>query len=67
MGVFAVSLALAALGLGMPAKRELVAASAAASVAGFVLLWLSRRREPRPWRADDVMHYERRAAPRPKP
>lgn len=63
MGAFALSLALAGIGLG--AAQGLLIAAAAASVAGFALLWLSHRREPRPWRADDVAHYERRAAPRP--
>jgi len=65
MGAFALSVALAGLGVGV--AQELLIAATAASVAGFVLLWLSRRREPRPWRADDVLHYERRAAPRAKP
>ena len=58
VGAFALALALAALGFLIWAL--------AASIAGFVLLWLSRRREPRPWRADDVSHYERRAVSRPK-
>ena len=31
---------------------------------GLGLLWRSRRSEPRPWRADDRNHYERRSAPR---
>ena len=65
MGAFALSLALAGVGLGV-AREELLVAAAAASVPGFVLLALSRRREPRPWRADNVAHYERRAAPRPR-
>jgi hypothetical protein len=63
MGAFALSLALAGIALSL--AQELLIAAAAASVAGFALLWLSHRREPRPWRADDVAHYERRAAPRP--
>jgi hypothetical protein len=42
----------------------MLVAAVAASVAGFALLALSRRREPRPWRADDVAHYERRATNR---
>src|SRR5205085_11384051 len=45
MGAFALSLALAGVGLGV-AREELLVAVAAASVAGFVLLALSRRREP---------------------
>jgi hypothetical protein len=58
VGAFALGLALGAFGLLVPAV--------AASIVGFVLLWLSRRREPRPWRADDVSHYERRAVSRTK-
>lgn len=64
VGTFALALVCAAL--GMTVASTLLAAALAASIAGFVLLWLSRRREPRPWRADDVSHYERRAVPRPK-
>ena len=56
VGAFALGLALGEFGLLVPAV--------AASIVGFVLLWLSRRREPRPWRADDVSHYERRTVPR---
>jgi hypothetical protein len=52
-----------ALGLLLAAAGALIAA-AAASAAGIVLFYLSRPREPRPWRANDVQHYERRAAPR---
>ena len=62
VGAFALALALAAL--GMTVQGMLLVPAAAASIVGFVLLWLSRRREPRPWRADDVSHYERRAVPR---
>jgi len=57
VGAFALSLVLAATGVRV--------AAAAASATGIVLFYLSRRREPRPWRLDDVQHYERRAAPRP--
>ncbi len=31
---------------------------------GLILLWQSRRREPRPWRAGDPVHYERRQSER---
>jgi hypothetical protein len=58
IGAFALALALAALGL--------VIAALAASISGFALLWLSHRREPRPWRLGDVSHYERRAGARTK-
>ncbi len=53
-----------ALALGLTVQGMLLIPAAAASVAGFALFWLSHRREPRPWRANDVDHYERRAAPR---
>ena len=56
VGAFALSLVLAAAGA--------LVAAAAAGAAGIVLFYLSRRREPRPWRLNDVQHYERRAAPR---
>jgi hypothetical protein len=62
VGAFALGLVLGALGLTV--HSVLLVPAVAASIAGFVLLWLSRRREPRPWRADDASHYERRAAPR---
>lgn len=64
VGAFALALALATFGLA--AQSALLVPAVAASIAGFVLLWLSCRREPRPWRVDDVSHYERRTAPRPK-
>ncbi|HJS76778.1 MAG TPA: hypothetical protein VJ778_05170 [Burkholderiales bacterium] len=35
-------------------------------LAAVVLVVLSNRREPRPWRAYDVSHYEHRAMQRPK-
>jgi hypothetical protein len=57
VGAFAVSLLLAAAGV--------LVAAATASAAGIALFYLSRRREPRPWRVNDVQHYERRAASRP--
>ena len=62
VGAFALGLALAALGLSL--QSMLLVPAVAASIVGFALLWLSHRREPRPWRANDVNHYERRAAPR---
>ena len=64
VGAFALAVALAALGLTV--LRMLLVPAVTASIVGFVLLWLSRRREPRPWRPDDVNHYERRAVPRGK-
>jgi hypothetical protein len=67
VGSLAVSLLLAAVGMGLaPASVApvlLVAAGGTAAV-GAGLLWRSRRREPRPWRIDDVSHYERRFAQR---
>ena len=62
VGAFALGLLLAALGLTV--QGMLLIPAVAASIVGFALFWLSRRREPRPWRANDVDHYERRAAPR---
>jgi hypothetical protein len=44
----------------------LLAMAGAMGLAAVVLFVLSHRREPRPWRADDVSHYERRAIQRPK-
>ena len=64
IGAFAFGLALAALGLTV--QSMLLVPAVAASIVGFALLWLSRRREPRPWRANDASHYERRTVPRPK-
>jgi hypothetical protein len=67
LGAFALSLFLAAMGLGLAvasvAPALLIAAGGIAAV-GAGLLWQSRRREPRPWRTDDVSHYERRFAQR---
>ena len=63
-GVAAFALALALAALGLAVQSMLLIPAVAASIVGFVLLWLSRRREPRPWRAQDVSHYERRAVPR---
>jgi hypothetical protein len=67
VGAFALGLVLAALGLGTSAGSTavaLLAAAGAAGVAALTLFWLSHRREPRPWRADDIKHYERRSVPR---
>jgi hypothetical protein len=67
VGAFAVGLVLAAFGLGTSAGSTAVAlfaAAGAAGVAALTLFWLSHRREPRPWRADDIKHYERRSMPR---
>lgn len=64
MAAFAAALVCAALGFVAASNRiaaALLAAAALAGAAGFGLLWESRRREPKPWRADDVAHYERRA------
>jgi hypothetical protein len=69
VGAFAVSLLLAVVGLGLgegSLATALLAASAAAAILGVGLLWQSHRREPRPWRAGDASHYERRLAERPK-
>jgi hypothetical protein len=69
VGAFALSLLLAAVGLGLEvaslAPVLLVAAGVTAAV-GAGLLWRSSRWEPRPWRSDDVSHYERRFAQRPR-
>lgn len=67
VGVFAASLLLAVLGLGLDGgsvATALLVASGAASILALGLLWESRRREPRPWRIDDANHYERRASRR---
>jgi hypothetical protein len=67
VGAFAASLLLAAVGLGLRggsiAAALLATAGGAVSV-GAGLLWRSRQREPRPWRAGDTSHYERRLAQR---
>ena len=69
IGLFAVGLLLAALGLGREPSTTatvLVATAGAMGLAAVGLFVLSNRREPRPWRAGDVTHYERRAVQRPK-
>jgi hypothetical protein len=63
VAAFAVGLVLTAAGLAY--ARVFLIGAFAAGIAGFALFWLSKRREPRPWRAQDIAHYERRAAPRP--
>jgi hypothetical protein len=70
VGAFALALLLAAAGLGLAvgvAGAALLATAAAAAAVGASLLWRSRRREPRPWRVDDLGHYERRQTPRLRP
>jgi hypothetical protein len=67
VGAFAASLLLAAVGLGLRGgsiAAALLATAAGAVVVGAGLFWGSRRREPRPWRAGDTSHYERRWAQR---
>ena len=67
VGAFAASLLVAALGLGLGGGSSVTGVLATAGGLGLVgvgLLWRSHRREPRPSRADDFNHYERRALPR---
>jgi len=69
VAVFAGSLLLAVVGLGLDGGSvaiALLAIAVAASMLGLGLLWRSRQREPRPWRIEDVSHYERRTGERPK-
>ncbi|HEU4351297.1 MAG TPA: hypothetical protein VFR66_05440 [Burkholderiales bacterium] len=69
IGAFAASLVLAAFGLGIyeeSMSSVLLAEAALMGAAALGLFALSHRREPRPWRTDDVKHYERRASRRPK-
>jgi len=69
VGAFGAGLLLAGAGLAVDdrgmAGGMLVVATAAALL-GVWLLWRSHVREPRPWRADDMAHYERRSTPRQK-
>ena len=61
---FAASLLLAIAGLapgGGAAANLLLIASVVACILGIGLLWRSHLREPRPWRAGDPSHYERRS------
>lgn len=67
IAAFAASLVLALLGLSVSGGQwmaTLLAIAAAAAVLGIGLLWISRRGEPRPWRAGDPQHYERRQSER---
>jgi hypothetical protein len=67
VGAFGASLLFTAVGLGVGGgsiSAVLLAAAGAAAGVGTGLLWRSRRREPRPWRAGDPSHYERRATHR---
>lgn len=69
IGAFAAALLLAGAGLGLgggTVANGLLATAAAVALLGVALLWRSHMREPRPWRADDRAHYERRSIPRPK-
>lgn len=69
VGLFALGLVLAALGFEVAqgaTATALLAIACGVGLAAVGLFVLSNRREPRPWRADDVSHYERRAAQRPK-
>jgi hypothetical protein len=69
IGAFAAGLVLAAFGLGMyedSISTVLLAVAALMGAAALGLFWLPHRREPRPWRAHDVKHYERRASERPR-
>ena len=66
MGAWAVGLGLAGAGLGLGGAHTLplLVAAGVACALGVFLMWRSRRREPRPFRADDPQHYERRTLPR---
>lgn len=67
VGAFSASLLLAAFGLGLGSgsiAAALLAAGAGTAIVGAGLLWRSHRREPRPWRVGDTIHYERRLAQR---
>jgi hypothetical protein len=66
VAAFAASLLLVMVGLHLEGSVAiaLLAGSGAAGVLGVGLMWRSRRREPRPWRAGDATHYERRSLPR---
>lgn len=63
---FAASLLLATAGLalGGGVANLLLTASVVAGILGVGLLWRSHLREPRPWRAGDPSHYERRSGRR---
>jgi hypothetical protein len=61
---FALGLLLALVGHAVETEIWPFAASMVAGILGVGLLWRSHLREPRPWRAGDVSHYERRSRPR---
>jgi len=68
-GVAAFAAALLFAVAGFATREEsittvLLALAAVAGMLGRGLLWRSRRTEPRPWRAEDPDHYERRGAQR---
>jgi hypothetical protein len=67
VGAFGASLILAAVGLGLGdggITTALLATAAGAAGVGVGLLRRARRREPHPWRVDDIRRYERRVAQR---
>jgi hypothetical protein len=62
VGALAASLVFAAMGLALNGTLAVtvLALAALAAVVGVVLRWRARHAEPRPWRAGDPDHYERR-------
>jgi hypothetical protein len=67
VGAFGASLIVAAIGLGLGdggITTVLLATAAGTAGVGVGLLWRSRRREPHPWRVNDMTHYERRVTQR---
>lgn len=67
VAAFTAGLLFAAVGLavhGQSAATALLALALVAGMLGLGLLWRSRRSEPRPGRAEDPNHYERRGAQR---
>jgi hypothetical protein len=69
VGLFGAGLLLAGTGLvlghgSIATALSIGAAASAALAAGFLVR--SRQREPRPWRAGDPLHYERRLVGRPR-
>jgi hypothetical protein len=67
VAAFAVGLLFAVVGLAVHREglaSTLLATAAVAGMLGLGLLWRSRQSEPRPWRAEDRDHYERRSAQR---
>lgn len=64
MAAFAAALLFGAAGFASgaaPASSVLLSIGAVSGLVGLALLGSSRRREPRPWRAEDSAHYERRS------